>query len=391
MASVMDDLLATDPERLYTIDCAVQALLLPGTLSRDRCASTLWDRSNTMLTLAACYPRLMASKHEADVTLLDLLITLGVSADFRHACMSAMVFVNPDKMMDVASDAYLTYESECLPTPAPGHSTCFPTYQTDIMKELYRLCRTFYYDHDADDKLTAAYKIVANNYGYPLTTFRLLSTTVRGMMAAAHCPGLFDKLKIVFLAVLGKWPNLTPRLRSCVTVTLGLCGNVKANLRVKLMASLLRELWTAWGASTDLKDDNLLFLIPDLSSGNVYYTPEITLVCNIKQKCLGGLVGPRYGPDNDMIMNMLAYAVMESSIQSKCTDLPLTVMGKKKSKSTFKLSYVKVDGVPSNEDDVEQYMEVDKLTSTPATGYGFAVWNKSQVTLDYYTESTCPE
>lgn len=381
----MDDLLATDPAQLYTVDCAVQALLLPGTLSRDRCASTLWDRSNTMLNLAACYPRLMASKHDADVTLLDLLITFGVSADFRHACMSAMVFVNPDNMMDVASNEYLKYESECLPPPTPEYSRCFPVYQTNIMKKLYRLCRTFYYGHDDNERLTAAHKIVDNDYGHPLTTFRLLSTTVRGMMAAAHCPALFNKLKIVFLAVLGKWPNLTPRLRSCVTVTLGLCGNVKANLRVKLMASLLRELWMAWGASGDLKDDNLL-LIPDLSSVNVYYTPEITLVCNIKQKCLGGLVEP--DPD-DTTMNMLAYAIMESSIQSRSTDLPLTIMSKANSKSTFKVLYVKVDGVPSHEDDVTTYMDVDKLTSTPATGYGFAVWNKSDVKLDY-TENACP-
>lgn len=394
MGSVMEDLVATDPDRLYTEECAVQALMLPGTLSHDRCASTLWDRSKTMLTLAACYPRLISSKHEADSTLLDLLITLGVSADFRHACMSAMVFVNPDKMMDVASNAYLTYESECLPAPCAGYSKGFPTDETDLMKAMYQLCRTFYYDEDYAEKLAAAYKIVDMNYGYPFTKFRLLSATVRGMMVAAHCPGLFDKLKIVFLKVLEKWDNLTPRLRSCAKVTLGLCGNVKAHLRVKLMASLLRELWTAWGVSDDyhLNDDNLLTLIPDLSPGNVYYTPEITLVCNIKRKCLGVMVGHSYGPDNDEsdeIMNMLAYAVMDSAIQLNCTDLPTTAMNKESSKSTFQLEYVKVDGVPSDGDDVKQYMEVDKLTSTPATGYGFAVWNKSQVKLDYVTDSTC--
>lgn len=95
MGSIMDDLLSTNPQRLYTKECAVQALRLPGTLSGDRCAGTLWCRSRTMLTLAACYPRLIASKNEADSAVLDLLITVGACAEIVPISPSRLPVKNP--------------------------------------------------------------------------------------------------------------------------------------------------------------------------------------------------------------------------------------------------------------------------------------------------------
>lgn len=229
---------------------------------------------------------------------------------------------------------------------------------------------------------------------YPYTTFRLLSAIVRAMMVTSHCPALFDMLKGIFLKVLVHWDNLTPRLQSCAQVTVRFCGTVKAHLRVKLVASLLRELWMAWGITNDyyLGDENLLTLIPDLGSVNVYYTPDITLVCNIKRKCLGVVVKSVTGDDdNDERMNMLTYAVIESAIQVDPTDMPTTFLDRDNSKSTLKLEYVKVNGIPSDEDDydVQQYLPVHTLTSLSPTEYCFAVWNKSQRQLKYET-STCP-
>lgn len=396
MASVMDDLLSTDPNRSYTEECALQVLRLPGTLTSDHSSSTLWYQSKTLLTLAASYPRLLASASEFDSAILDLLVTTGMCTDFRDTCMAAMLLVNPGKIMDVAAKEYRAYESACFSEPAPEHKLRWLDQETDAMKELSELCHKFYFGDDcAYDRMTAARKLVGMNFVYPYTKMRLLLHLVRAMMAASHNTHIFDKMKRIFLRILPMWDDLTPRLYSCAQVTLGLCGNVEPRLRTKLMASLLRELWTASSVGANDfhdNDENLLLLTPDLRSKNVYYyTPDITLVCNIRQKCLGVVHKrgpfPGYDASNERT-NMLAYAAMESAAQIDYTEIPSVSTVKGDSKSLFKLAYVKVDGVPSAEDDGENYMDVDKLTSAPATVHGFAVWNKWQRKLEYSTGST---
>lgn len=392
----MEDLLSTDPQRLYTEDCAVQVLRLPGTLTDENCTGTLWQRSRTMLILAACYPQLISSKYEVDTAVFDLLVQVRACADFRDACASAMLFVNPGKILDIASKAYLTYASEHLPKPAAGRGTNWPTHEADVMKNVYELCRTFYFGTGYSyEKSSAARKIAESNFVHPYTIFRLLLALVRGMMAASHTPRLFGKLKEVFLKVLTRWDGITPRVQSCAKVTLGLCCGVEATVRMKLMASLLRELWTAscFGSNDLFRDDeNLLILTPDLSSENVYYAEAITLVCNIRRKCLGVVVKHDLFPDEDTSnkrMTMLAYAVMQSIRQINHTVYPYVASTEESSKSRFKLEYAKVDGVPSDEDDVDSYVEVNNITSAPATLYGFAVWNKAHRKLEYCTDDSC--
>lgn len=48
-----------------------------------------------------------------------------------------------------------------------------------------------------------------------------------------------------------------------------------------------------------------------------------------------------------------------------------------------------MDGVPSDEDDVDNYIAVDDLTRLSAKDHGFAIWNKSHRKLDYSTDITC--
>lgn len=76
--------------------------------------------------------------------------------------------------------------------------------------------------------------------------------------------------------------------------------------------------------------------------------------------------------------NMLAYAVMEAARRTnERNDSPTASSSKATSQSAFRLKYVKVDGVPSDKDDVSDYMDICTLSATPANVYGFAIWNET--------------
>lgn len=380
----METLLSTDPQTLYTEECAALALNLPGTLADDPCASTVWNRTRTTLTFAACYPRLLASTNEFDTAARDMLTTAGVWGDFRDACKAAISLVHADKFPDTDVKACRTYVCECFPERAERQTVDWLIRETCQMKETYTLCRTFYFGTE-NEKMPAARKIVDAISVQPYTKSRLLKELVRAMMVLAHIPMSFGRLKGIFLKTVAMWSKLTARLESCAKVTLKLCGNVKPYLRVKLMASLLREVWTAGGITPNefhLDDENLLLLQPDLSCDNVYFAPDITLVCNLKKQCVGVVHKQSHSDTKEMetgYFNMLAYAVMEAARRTnERNDSPTASSSKATtSQSAFRLKYVKVDGVPSDKDDVSDYMEICTLSATPANVYGFAIWNET--------------
>lgn len=74
---------------------------------------------------------------------------------------------------------------------------------------------------------------------------------------------------------------------------------------------------------------------------------------------------------------MLAYAVMEAARRTNERNDSASSSKAITSQSAFKLKYVKVDGVPSDEDDVSDYMEICTLRDIPANVYGFTIWNET--------------
>lgn len=378
----MDTLLSTDPHELYTENCAVLAVNLPGTLGGHRCASTVWYETKTMLTLAASYPCLIASRNDCGNGALDMLTTAGVWGDFGEACKATMSFLDIGRFLDI-TEVCRTPVWQYFPDQDEIQMIRWLKRETREMKEIYMLCQKFYFGRYAsDDKMNAAREILDTNFVHLYTKARLLTVLAQALMVCTYNPVLFDRFRCIFLRTVTLWPNYTPRLQSCAEVTLGLDRNSRPDLTVKLMASLLREVTTANGfPPVDFyrDDKNLLVLCPYLSSENIYFAPDITLVYNLKRNCLG--VEPeqytsvplriKYGH-----FNMVAYTVMKAArSNSKPNASPGGYASGSIRPSTPQPKYVKLNGVPSEEDYESNYLKVCSLKDASASLYGFLVWS----------------
>lgn len=382
------DLLSTSPLVLYTQECALQVLRLPGTLTMDRSACRLWDRSRTMLTLAATYPRILVSQTKCDKDTVDLLTTADLCTEFRRLCQAALMLVNPNNILDIAGKQYTDHLIRDKQELGLKWIVNHHTVNTSNMQNLYQLCKRFYFGKE--DRTAVAFQIQALD-SHPYTTEQLMIHLARAMVVASSSQHIFDKLKLIFVEILSSWPSVTARLQSCVEVTLGLCGKVEPYLRTKLMASLLREVRVAsffYPQDFYNNDKNLLLLTPDLTLQNVYYAPDMTMVCNISRKCLGAVhdhINPDEMCETEIIelTNMMAYAVTESAAQINYRDFPKLSTTVELPGTMFDLKYVNLTGVPGVGDDEANYIDVQILPSSDAKFYGFAIWDKSTKSLQF--------
>lgn len=378
--SNMENLLSTDPLQPYTEECAALAIALPGTLTTDRCVSTLWYRTRTLLLLAASYPRLMARVRTHDRLTVDMLKTTGTWNDFGKICETAMTLLDTAWSVDIPTQASSTYMHQCFPKRAKVIMDWL-NVQRRLMERTVELCNVFYGKRCYNETETAVQEIASLNFVPVITKTRLLKVIVRGMMATENV-ALFDRLKCTFSKIIARCDNITPRLKSCANVTLRLCGFLPQYPKLKLMASLLREVCVDGGVSPNElydRNPNLLILRPDLLSNNVFFAPDITMVFNLKRRCLGIAIKPYSSVPSTVLtahINMLAYAVMESARMTLCADLPSGVLSDT-APSACRPEYVKVDGVPSDDDDeMSDYIDVRTLTPKKAEAHGFAMWHE---------------
>lgn len=379
----MESLFSTDPLQLYTKDCAALVLALPGTLNDNPCVSTVWYHMRTLLTLAASYPRLLCRANTNDSDTVNMLEITGVWKDFGDACESTMSLLGTEWFMDITIKPSSTYIAECFPNN-PKTMAARLTRETQRMERTFALCKEVYRRRCYNEKKIAARETVDLNFVRTIEKTRLFKVIVRGMMATADIP-FFDRLKYIFLKALAGWEKVTPRLQSCANVTLCLCDDMPASLKVKLMASLCREVCVAGGITpTDFygKDDSLIILRPDLLSHSVFFSPDTVLVFNLKTRCLGVVTNHHKSVPSTVLrahMNMLAYAVRESARKTLEYHELLAGLLAGTSRSGCVVEYVKVSGVPSNEDDdmrdMSDYIDVRTLGAAQANTHGFLMWD----------------